>query len=321
MKIILAVAGGIAVLFIAWFISSPFQNKLSEVDSGTGIVMPQSTGLSSSEAINFSNPLGTSKSSREIAAPADSLGGQSYVSEDSQVLAEMDKKIIKNGNLTLKVDDADKAAADISVIAKSNGGEIFSSNFHQTRNNVKSGTLTIKVPFANFEKTFLEIKEVASLVTNESTSGQDVTEQYVDLQAQLKNKQAEEQSFMKILEQAQKIDDILAVTQQLSRVRGNIEQLQGRIKYIESQTDMSTISVNLSEDENITVVDSWRPLQVAKESFSALIKSLQGLIDFLIRFFIIILPIFSICGIIIFALYKVGKWIYGKIKNGKQINN
>lgn len=318
MKIILAVAGGIAVLFIAWFISSPIQSTLSEVDSGTGILMPESTGLSSSEAINFSNPLGTSKSSREIAAPADSVGVPSYESGDAQVLAETDKKIIKNGNLTLKVDDADKAAENISEIAKRNGGEIFSSNFRQSRNNVKSGTMTVKIPFANFEKTFSEIKKIASLVTNESTSGQDVTEQYVDLQAQLKNKKAEEEQFTKILTSAQKIDDILAVTRELSMVRGSIEQLEGRIKYLDSQTDMSTISVQITEDQNVTIVDSWRPFQVVKESFNILVKSLQGFIDFIIKFFIVALPMLIVWGIIIAVLYKIGKKIYLKIKNKLQ---
>jgi hypothetical protein len=226
-----------------------------------------------------------------------------------------EKKIKKNGRLSLKVDDADRSAEEISKIAKDNGGEVFSSNFYQTKNEVKSGTIVVRTPVANFEKTFAEIKKIASLVVNESTSGDDMTEQYVDLQAQLRNKQAEEEQFSKILANAQKIDDVLAVTKELSRVRGTIEQLQTRVKYLEQQTDMSTISINVSEDENITVIDSWRPWQVAKESFSALIKGLQGLVDFLIKLVIVFVPIISIWILLVWAVYKIGRKIYFRVRN------
>ena len=258
------------------------------------------------------NPSALSLRSEEMAVvPADS----SYAGDVAQDLPQTEKKIIKNGDLNLKVDSADKAAEKISEIAKNNKGEVFSTSFYQTSNNVKSGTITIKVPVANFEKAFAEVKDVAALVIRESISGQDVTEEYIDIQAQLKNRQAEEQSYIKILDRAQKIQDVLDVTQQLSRVRGNIEQLQGRIKYLESQTDMSTISANVTEDENITVIDSWRPWQVVKESFNSLIKVIQGLIDFIIRLVIILIPFLLIWALIIWGIYKGGKKIYLKIKN------
>ena len=248
----------------------------------------------------------------------DSLGmGEMAVApaDVSTDLPQTEKKIIKDGNLSLKVDSADKAVEKISEIAKNNKGEVFSTSFYQAKNNVKSGVITIKVPVANFEKAFAEVKNVASLVIRESITGQDVTEEYVDLQAQLKNRQVEEQSYIKILDRAQKISDVLEVTQQLSIVRGNIEQLQGRIKYLESQTDMSTISANLTEDENITIIDSWRPWQVVKESFSSLIKGLQGLIDFIIRLVIILIPFLFVWALIIWGIYRAGKRIYLKIKN------
>jgi hypothetical protein len=119
------------------------------------------------------------------------------------------------------------------------------------------------------------------------------------------------------LDQAVKIDDVLAVTRELSRVRGSIEQLQGRIKYLESQTDMATITINLTENQNITVVDSWRPFQVIKDSVNALIQNLQGLIDFIIRFIVILLPLLLIWGVIIWGVYKIGRKAYLKatVKN------
>lgn len=286
--------------------------SLSKMFSGSSNKLQPSGVSSTGIAGKGINPSALSLRSEEMAvAPVDS----SYAGDVAQDLPQTEKKIIKNGDLNLKVDSADKAAEKISEIAKNNKGEIFSTSFYQTKNNVKSGVITIKVPVANFEKAFAEVKDVAALVIRESISGQDVTEEYIDLQAQLKNRQAEEQSYIKILDRAQKIQDVLDVTQQLSRVRGNIEQLQGRIKYLESQTDMSTISANVTEDENITVIDSWRPWQVVKESFNSLIKVIQGLIDFIIRLVIILIPFLLIWALIIWGIYKGGKKIYLKIKN------
>ena len=237
------------------------------------------------------------------------------VATDESGFETTDKKIIKNGDLDLKVNSADESSQKISNIAKNNGGEVLSSNFYQTSNNLKSGNIVVKVPVANFEKAFAELKKVATLVVSESTSGQDVTEQYTDLQAQLRNKQAEEQSFAKILERSGTIDEILKVTRELSRVRGEIERLQGRIKFMDSQTDMSSISVSLTEDSNITFSDSWRPWQVVKETFNALVKDVRKFVNFLIVLIIQVIPVLVLYLLIFYVIYRIGKKIYFKIKN------
>ncbi|HOW60210.1 MAG TPA: DUF4349 domain-containing protein [Candidatus Moranbacteria bacterium] len=308
--------GILIVLFVAAIVlrasksilsgSSSFSNETSR-SSALGLPSAKLGFSNQSPAASMKN----SSSPSSYSIPSES----SYDAVESGDFLQADKKIIKNGDLELKVKSAEETAEKISEIAKDNGGEIFSSNFYQSAKSIKSGTITIKVPVANFEKTFSEIKKVSSLVIRESISGQDVTEQYVDLKAQLTNRQAEEQSYIKILGQAQKIDDVLAVTQQLSRVRGTIEQIQGKIKYLDSQTDMSTISANLTEDENITIADSWRPWQVVKESFNSLIKVMQGLVDFVIRLIIVVVPFLLVWVLIIWGIYRVGKKIYLKIKN------
>lgn len=227
-----------------------------------------------------------------------------------------DKKVIKNGDLNLKVDSVDKASGEIVRIAKNNGGDVFSSNVYNY-NNIKSGTVIVKVPVANFEKTFSDIKKVAALVVQESISGQDVTEEYVDLQAQLKNKQAEEQQYLEIMKQAQKISDILEVTQQLSQVRGEIESLQGRLKFLSSQTDMASISANLSEDPSITVVDSWRPWQIVKDAVNSLIKKGQGFISFTIVLIITVIPVAILYLLLVYIIYWIGKRVYQRFKKSE----
>ena len=238
-----------------------------------------------------------------------SLGAGSEAS-----IPQADKKVIKNGFLTLKVENTDSAENKISEIIAKNGGEIFSSNFNEYTRGARSGNITVKVPVANFQKTIEELKGVATQVVNESTSGQDVTEQYVDLQAQLKNKKAEEQTFVSLLDRAGKLDDVLSVSREISRVRGEIERLEGKLKYLESQTDMSTITINISEDIEVTPIsDDWRPSQVVKKAINDLKTASQDFVDGMIHFFIVTIP--SLVPFVIFLaiVYWIGKKVYGVI--------
>ncbi|MFA6973786.1 MAG: DUF4349 domain-containing protein [Parcubacteria group bacterium] len=282
------------------------QKRLSGSDNFSGgMVVPGSTGLPGG-SISMGLPMTKNDAAVRESAVAP-------IAVDNVGSDITDKKVIKNGDLTLKVNSVDKAAENISKISKDNGGDVFSSNVYNY-NNIKSGTVMVKVPVANFGKTFSEIKKVAALVVQESTSGQDVTEQFTDLQAQLKNKQAEEQQFLQIMNQAQKIQDILDVTQQLSRVRGEIEQLQGQLKFLNSQTDMASISVNLSEDSSITITDSWRPWQVVKDAVNSLVKKGQGFIDFTIVLIVTVIPVAILYLLLAYVIYVIGSKIYTKFK-------
>ena len=302
-KIIGAIVISVIVLIIFFVVISASRSKL-----GGSLTQMSSFGN------NFKSDSSMMMAESLDAVASSSLSSRGGVNITRKLSTQADKKIVKNGNLNLKVDKVDEAVSEISVIVKSNSGSIFSSNFYQPRSNVKNGSLTIKVPVRNFEKTFQEIKEVASLVIQESTSGKDVTEQYIDLQAQLKNRQAEKESYLKFLDVTEKIEDNLKVTTEIYRVQGIIETIQGQIKYLASQTDMSTITASITEDSNISVVSSWRPVQVVKNSFNQLIKNLQGSVDFLIGFIIIALPALIFWVIILFVIYLIGKKAYLKIK-------
>lgn len=302
-KIIVIVIGALILVMAAWTVLKNLgQSEESGLPGGS-----QYEGGS----LAPSSPVPNMKSSSMVAG----RDMAESVATDEGAAELTDKKTIKDGNLNLKVSSVDDTNRKISDIAKANGGEVFSSNFYQSAKNVKSGTITVKVPVANFETTLDQLKKTATLVVRESTSGQDVTEQYADLQAQFKNKQAEEQQYLEILKQAQKISDILEVTQRLSQVRGEIERLQGRIKFMDSQTDMSSIAVSLSEDENITLADSWRPWQVVKETFNSLVKGIQGFVNFLIVLIIQVIPVLVLYLLIFYIIYRIGKKMYLKVRN------
>jgi hypothetical protein len=258
----------------------------------------------SAPAMGMPVPMGKMMNSSDAIAPA------------SSDVEQIEKKVIKTGNVSLKVENAEWSAGEIGKIATEMGGALFSSQFSDNGAGIKSGTVTVKVPVNRFDEAMRRMKSVARVVLNESITGQDVTSEYVDVEARLKNKRSEEEAFTAILaKDAQKVSDILEVTRELSRVRGEIEQLEAQKKYLESQTDMATISAFVSEDPKIGKVDAWRPWQTVKESVNILIQNLQGLVTFLIKLVIVALPILLIL-FLIFGLfvYWLGKKLYAWLK-------
>ena len=237
----------------------------------------------------------------------------------SSVTQPVDKKIIKTGNLGLKVEKAETAAESITNVAKLNKGEVSSSNFYESLRGIKSGYIIVRVPYKNFEIAFNEIKKIATQVVSESSNAQDITEEFIDLEARLKNKQAEEVSFAALLSRAGKLEEIISVTRELARVRGEIERLEGQMRYLSSQTDMSTITVDLSEDVEIaSVSQDWRPLEVIKLSIKSLIRSGQNFVDGVIAFIIIGLPLLLIYALVIWVLYYIAKKVYNRFKFPRQ---
>jgi len=225
---------------------------------------------------------------------------------------QTEQKVIKNANLTLKVDSAEEAAGQIVNVATAYQGFVQSSNIYESETGAKSGSVIIRVPANDFEKAITEIKNLANLVISEKISGQDVTEEFIDLEARLNNKYAEEQQYLEILEKATEVEDILMVTERLSWVRAEIERLEGRKKYLENLTDMSTISTYLTEEEKFEVpVEKWRPLETIRQAFRAMIAGLQTLADFgiwIIFFAVMIgLPIAIVVWIIILLVKKMRK--------------
>ena len=241
-------------------------------------------------------------------------------SSDSDIIQSFStqRKIAKNGSLSMRVNDLDQAIIKITAIVQVAGGEVYSSDIYVNgqRKTARSGIVTIKVPADKFEKVMEELKGIASQLLSQSTSTDDIAEAYTDLEAQLKNKQAEEAAFVKILDRSSKIDDVLAVTKEISRVRGEIERLEARKRLFDSQTTLSTITISLAEDSKITSpTNDWRPLQVLKDSVRTLIENTQTAVDKLIYWVIVKLPGLLVTLAIIFLGYKISKKAYQRIKN------
>lgn len=257
--------------------------------------------------------------------------------------SNMEKKVIRNGNLSIRVEDAEWSAEEIDRIATRlggftssrmmNGQEVTPYPMPMTRggmeydapsqkaktvggNTIQSGTVTVQVPSSKFAEAVSAIKGIATVVINESSSASDVTAQFADLEAQIKNKYAEEAAFTKILNtNPGKVSDVLEVTRELARVRGEIEQLETQKKYMSSQTDMAEISVYLTEDAKVgAVTDTWRPWQTVKMAMNRLLTQFQGFVDGVIYFVVSVLPFFLLYLLGLYILYRVGRRVYLKMR-------
>jgi hypothetical protein len=223
-----------------------------------------------------------------------------------ETAAEVDQKIIKTGYLDMEVTDVAETVSQITALATGKGGFIQSSEVQERADGTHFGSVVARVPSAEFETAMNEIKAFATVVQTESSSGQDVTEQFTDLQAQLRNAEAQEAELLELLNRAEDVEDVLAVQRELFQVRSTIESLEGRIQYLENVTTYSTISVSLSEEPTLRVPSKdFRPLDTIREASQALVALAQRAIEGLIYLLIVGGGILIPLGLIIWGIVKL----------------
>lgn len=223
-----------------------------------------------------------------------------------------ERLIIRNGNLNLVVVDTEAALDAITEMVESNGGWVVNSSVFQYDENAKTGSITVRVPATGFNSAMEAMKGLAVEVQSESTSGQDVTEEYVDLNLQLENLEATADRVRAFLDEARNVEEALAVNVELSELEGRIERIKGRVEFLSQSAAYSTISVELIPDvlSQPIEVAGWRPEGVAREAIEALIDALQGIASFLIWGAIYLLPILLLLGIPVWLLYRfvIRRW-------------
>jgi len=163
-------------------------------------------------------------------------------------LPGLPSKVIKTASVEIKVSKGrfQIQFSKANVLAESLGGFVSSSNVSETSGKIASGTLTIRVPADKFQTAFARLKALGK-VTAEEQSGQDVSREFVDLEARLRHAKAQEAFFLKLLDQSKTIADLVQVQQQLGNIQLQIEQLQGQLQFLKDQTDFSTITARIYE--------------------------------------------------------------------------
>src|SRR4030042_6756495 len=161
-----------------------------------------------------------------------------------------DRKIVKTGSMTLEVRDIAETMDEVAEMADEFTGYVVSSYKREYERGV-SGHITIRVPSEKFDEAFARPRQLAIAVPYETTTAKDVTEEYVDLEAQLSNLLATEAQYLALMEKAEKVEDMLMVQSELSKVRGQIEQIEGRMQYLEHTSETALLEVNLQESKGL----------------------------------------------------------------------
>jgi hypothetical protein len=218
---------------------------------------------------------------------------------------QQDRLVIQNADLAIVVKDTKAKLDQISQLAKTMGGFLVSENLYQTTTpngtQVPEGTIVIRVPADRLEEALTTIKADVVEVQNETRSGQDVTQEYVDLKSRLKNLEAAEAQLTKIMEDAKKTEDVLSVFNQLVSTREQIELVKGQMQYYEQSSTYSAISARLIAEETIKPLEvgGWKPQGVVRDAVQSLINFMQDFVNFLIWSVLYYLPVLLVVALVI----------------------
>jgi hypothetical protein len=220
--------------------------------------------------------------------------------------------IIKNASLTLIVNDVPAQLDEVKRIAADYNGFVVTQQTSKYNEHVRA-TVSLRVDSAKLDDALARLRKLSIEVTAENVTGEDVTAEFVDLESNLKNLTAAEAQLQKILEQAKDAEDVLNVFRQLTEVRGQIDTIKGRMKFLNESASQSLITLEMIPDAASRPVEAqpWRPGGTITIATETLIRSLQGLVDVSIFFVIAVLPVlllmalpFAIAILIVRALIK-----------------
>ena len=172
---------------------------------------------------------------------------------------------MRTAEVALVVNDVAIALDRVADLAENLGGYVVSSKRWKEGERLV-GIITIRVPAEDFGGAMESLHRLAVDVTHEDTSAKDVTEEYVDLSAKLKNLEATEEQYLRLMEKAEKVEDILNIQRELSKTRGEIEQTKGRMQYLERTSATSLIRVQLNQAElDVTFTASKKIVKVGQD--------------------------------------------------------
>ena len=206
-----------------------------------------------------------------------------------------DRKIIKNADLSIEVEAPKESQSRIASIAEARGGFVVTSEFKQSATGAsrptETVTIVVRVPSLQFGAAVEAIRGTGNRVIQEKISGQDVTEEYIDLEARIRTQKALEGQFLEIMKQARKVEDALQVQRELAEVRTEIERLEGRRRFLDNKSSLSTITVTLQTAAPLVTATTSGFGHDVKDAFGDGVDTAVGIVLGVIRTAIILVPI------------------------------
>jgi len=257
------------------------------------------------------------------AGPAVEIVG---TSGENVIIQNTNRKIIKNADVHLLVNDTDVAVSRATQVVSDLGGYIISSRVWYEDyfgNNLMYATITIGIPVDEFEHALNRLRDLSIRVLDENATGEDVTDQYVDLQSQLENLEATRARIQDFLKDAKTVDEALRINQQLSDIESQIEQIKGRMNYLSDRSAFSTITISfepelpiLTPTPTATIAPTntprptatlapWKPGETFGDATRTVTVAYRGIMNFLIWLVVVILPILLPPFLILWFLWKL----------------
>lgn len=240
------------------------------------------------------------------------LAQTSNENKDSDITknAEDDRMVIYNANLSLQVKDYHQVEATIQSKATELGGYVVGSSIYDSGTEYINGSITVKIPQSHFQSYIKEVEKHSIKIKEKNVTGNDITEEYVDLESRLKAKEAVEKRLLTLMDQAEKTEDLLKISNDLATVQEEKEQILGRMNYLQNNVDYSTVTIQLEEElvkvDAIKNKESLNTWQKAKSQFvttiNGIISFLSGVAVFTIGLSPIIIPILIV--LIIWIFYR-----------------
>lgn len=218
-------------------------------------------------------------------APSPGAGGAPGGAGDEQAppAAAVDRKLIRTASITIEVESTEATLKALEALSTGLGGFLGNTSIARHKDGSQSGTVILRVPVGKFAEA-LEKARALGKVERVDTQVQDVTNEYVDLDARLRNAKREETEILKLFDRGGKLADIIQIESKLAQVRGQIEQLQGQMRVMNEQISLCTITVTVHEkgEAAVAALDRYDVRYHLRSAWRSLLGLLQGLLTFAI---------------------------------------
>ncbi|MDP4552498.1 DUF4349 domain-containing protein [Alkalihalobacillus macyae] len=201
-------------------------------------------------------------------------------SESSQLSPlQAERKVVFNANLSLTVEDLPQATDKLNELTSSYKGYVVEESTYTEGESVL-GSMTVRIPQGQFYAFLDKAEAIGKGLSQKSITGSDVTEQYIDLNSRLKAKEAVMKRLQGFLNEATKTEDLLSISNDLSRVQEEIEQLKGQINYLDNQSEFSTVSLSLEQQKISVPTFAENELSTFTEAKKLFMTTANGLLSF-----------------------------------------
>ena len=271
------------------------------------------------ESIADTDDVSDEKNSTSKGVKKDSVSLDTAENSQQETPKVTERKIIRNADLRLEDDLPEDVQQKITTIAESKKGFVIqstkSSNNAITRGR-NSVSMTIRVPAEKFNESLEEIRKATDRVIVESVTGRDVTEEFIDIQARLKTKKALEEKFLEIMKQSKNVGEALNVQRELANVRGEIERIEGRKRFLENQASLSTIKISIQTPNTV----SASPTGFFYELTESVSDGFDGALTFILILVRIIIALIPFLLLVVLPFFLILRYFWKRYKRKKVIN-